>query len=316
MLKEGHYRLNNLSGLNVLDDVIDTLRFRGSIFFHSELAAPWGMSLPQISSPRFHISLQGGFYIGTGDHRVDVKQRDIVMLPKGNMHWIADAPNTKLIPSELAGNACELGQPLFQNGKITNRVMCGIIEYDNVISHPIIGALPNILQLSNIQEEDSIWVIVKQIDTEILRSNSKKNIIIDRLTEILFIQLLRRYISDNEHLTGFLAALQDSRIAKILHLIHKNPEKPWTLDIMSGEANMSRATLQRKFKASLGLSPISYLSRWRIAKAYQLVKYSSLSLNHIADNIGFADARTMRIAFQRYYGITPSKVRKSLMKTV
>jgi AraC-like DNA-binding protein len=311
MLKEVTEKLKGgPSTFDVLGDVVDTLRFRGSIFFHSSLAAPWGMSLSPMPTPRFHIALEGGFYIGTSERELAVQPMDIVMLPEGDMHWIADQADRKLIPSERAGDACELGTPLFQEGEITNRVMCGLVEYEDAISHPIISALPSIFHLSNIAPDDSVWSTVRLIDTEIVRSGSNRNFIIDRLTEVLFIQLLGQYVRENEHLTGFLAALREPRIERILQLLHKHPEKPWSLDLISDEAGMSRATLQRKFKDNLGVSPMTYLSKWRLAKAYQLIRYSSVSLDGVAERTGFSDARTMRTAFQRQYGLSPSALRK------
>jgi AraC-like DNA-binding protein len=311
MLKEVSHPLNvTATEIEVLDDILETLRFRGSIFFHSSLAAPWGMSLTSSTTPRFHVALEGGFYVGTSDRQVSVRPMEIVMLPTGDMHWIADQANRKLVPSERAGEACELGQPLFQQGDITNRLMCGVVEYDDAISHPIISALPSIFHISDIHHEDSIWMTVQQIDREINRGGNKKNSIIDRLTEVLFIQLIKQHISENNHLKGFLSALREPRIGKTLQLIHKNPEVHWTLDMISEEVGMSRATLQRKFKSELDMSPIMYLNRWRIAKAYQLVKYSSQSLDRVAGSIGFSDARTMRTAFHRQYGITPSELRR------
>jgi AraC-like DNA-binding protein len=311
MLKDVSHPLKHVTvESEVLDDILETLRFRGSIFFHSSLAAPWGMSLMSSSTPRFHVALEGGFYIGTSDNQVAVKPMEIVMLPSGDMHWIADQENRKLVASEDAGHACELGKPLFQVGDITNRLMCGLVEHEDAISHPIISSLPPIFHLSDIHEEDSIWMTVLQIDREIQRSGNRKNTIIDRLTEVLFVQLLNQYISENDHLVGFLAALREPKIGKTLQLIHKNPEVHWTLDMISEEVGMSRATLQRKFKSELDISPITYLNRWRIAKAYQLVKYSSQSLDRVADSIGFSDARTLRTAFQRQYDITPSELRR------
>jgi AraC-like DNA-binding protein len=311
MLKEVSQQLNDREvKFSVLNDVIDTLRVRGSIFFHSSLAAPWGMSLSPITRPRFHIALEGGFFIGTEDKEISVEPMDIVMLPDGDMHWIADQLNRELVPSESAGDACELGMPLFQNGEITNRLMCGLVDYDDAISHPIISALPKIFHLSDIHDEDNIWLTVKLIDAEVNRMKATKSIIIDRLTEVLFIQLLHRYVSENKHLTGFLAALREPRLAQVLQLIHKNPEEHWNLELFSDRAGMSRATLQRKFKASLGVSPMTYLGRWRVSKAFQLVKYSSLSLDSIANSTGFSDARTLRTAFARHFGFTPSALRK------
>jgi AraC-like DNA-binding protein len=315
MLKEVSHQLNDEEAeFSVLNDVIDTLRVRGSIFFHSSLAAPWGMSLSPITKPRFHIALEGGFFIGTEEKEISVEPMDIVMLPDGDMHWIADQLNRELVPSERAGDACELGMPLFQNGEITNRLMCGLVDYEDAISHPIISALPNIFHLSDIHDEDSIWLTVKLIDAEVNRMNATKSIIIDRLTEVLFIQLLHRFVSENKHLTGFLAALREPRLAQVLQLIHKNPEEHWNLELFGERAGMSRATLQRKFKASLGVSPMTYLGRWRVSKAYQMVKYSSLSLDSIADCTGFSDARTLRTAFARHFGFTPSALRKGRLE--
>jgi AraC-like DNA-binding protein len=312
MLKKACQQLKDDDiAFSVLDDVIDTLRFRGSIFFHSSLAAPWGMLLPALPLPRFHIALEGAFYIGADDDEVSVKPMDIIMLPNGGMHWIADDVNRELVPSERASEACELDRPLFQQGDITNRVMCGVVEYEYAISHPIISALPSICQLSNIQHNDSIWITVRQIDTEIARSQSKKSAIIDRLTEVLFIQLLNQFVSENNFLSGFLAALHDPGVNRVLQLIHKSPEKHWSLDSLGKEVGMSRATLQRKFKAALDASPIAYLSHWRLTKAYQLVKHSNLTFDAIADKIGLSDARTLRTAFQRRYGITPNELRKA-----
>ena len=312
MLKNGSDILKcTRNKFDVLDDIIETLRFRGSIFFHSSLASPWGMNFPSMDIPRFHIALEGNFYVGVDDKQANVKPMDIVMVPNGEMHWMADHPDRKLVSSDAAGDACSLGMPLFQQGDITNRVMCGLVEYDEAINHPILSVLPPIIHLSDVKENDSIWLTIKLIDSAIVSSQSKKNSIVDRLTEVLFIQLLKKFITENEHLTGFLAALHEPRLKKVLQLIHQYPEKPWTLDLICQEIGMSRATLQRKFKSGVGMTPMVYVNRWRMAKAYQLLKYSNLSFEDIAEMIGFSDARTFRSAFKKQFELTPSEVRKS-----
>lgn len=307
---------NHCDGFNVLNDVIETLRFRGSIFFHSNLSAPWGMSLSQQDVPRFHIALEGDCYIGALGQQISMKSGNIVLLPAGDMHWIADKANRILVPSEEAGRGCQLGGRLFQNGPVTNRLMCGMVEYDDEHFHPIISALPDIFHFDNINPSDNIWMTVCLIDAEILRSGNQQSGIVDRLTEVLFMQLLDKYIRENDYLAGFLGALRDKRLAKVLQLIHQNPEKSWTIDMMSDEIGMSRATLTRNFNRQLGLSPMAYVSRWRMAKAYKLVRYSSLSLEQIASEVGFKDARTLRRAFNNQYQISPTELRKRGVNTI
>jgi len=299
---------------NVLGDVLDTLRFRGSVFFRSKLAAPWGMSLSKADSPRFHIALKGNFVIGAADDEnddgiVDVNQMDIIMLPNGNEHWIADQKDSQLIPSEEAGRACELGNPLFQRGEITNKLICGQVEYDREISHPILDSLPSVMHFPNVGETSTIWMTVMLIDAE-MQMEDNPTPIIDRLTEVLFLQLLNNHIRDNKEAGGFFAALRDQRVCRALELIHQNPQFLWSLEQLGEKVGMSRATLNRKFKEFVGVPPMTYVSHWRMIKSHHLLKYSSYSVEHIAELVGFSTARTLNKAFQRHYGYTPSELRK------
>ncbi len=297
-------------GFDVLADVLDTMRLRGTIFFRSELAAPWGMSLDSGECPRFHIALFGNCFVGTKkDNPVTVGEMDIVMLPNGNEHWIADQPGRTLISSDRAGEACELGAPLFQVGNITNRLMCGLVQFDTEMAHPILDTFPEVLHLSGIEHNESIWLTVMLIDAEMAKTNGRGGRIVDKLTEVLTLQLLSRYIRENKEATGFLAALSDRRLLRALTLIHREPSRDWSLASLGKESGMSRTSLIRHFEASVELSPIAYLTNWRLTKAYSLVKHSTATIEQIAENVGFSSARTLNRAFQRHYGHTPNNLR-------
>jgi AraC-like DNA-binding protein len=272
------------------------------------------MSLQQLNKPRFHIALSGSCYIGvktkSTNEIINIKHMDIVMLPHGEMHWIADKPSRKLTPSAVAGDACELGKPLFQNGEITNKLICGLIDYDKDVLHPIVDSLPSALHFSGIEKDDPIWMTVLLIDAEMEQNDSNKTSIIDRLTEVLFLQLLNRHIKENKELTGFFAALQNNRINNALELIHQNPQNEWTLDLLAEQANMSRATLIRQFKNTIGVSPMAYILSWRMIKAHHLIKHTSKSIDQISELVGFSTARTLTKSFHRHYSMTPSELRR------
>ena len=305
-------RLNQGSAFDVLEDVLETLRFRGSVFFRSDLAAPWGMSLPEMGIPRFHIMLTGECFIGSDAHAATkAEEADIIMLPNGGSHWIADKPGRELVPSAQAGKACELGNPLFQKGKITNRLMCGLVHYDQGSSHPILDALPEMMHFSMLESAGPIWSTVELIDAEMQGSQNLGSRIADRLTEVLFLQLLNHYVRENQDESGFLAALRDRRVYRALTLIHQEPEFGWTLATLGERVGMSRATLVRRFQEVMGVAPMAYIADWRIMKAHNLVKYSVTPLEQIADATGFASARTLSRAFQRHYECTPSELRRS-----
>ena len=306
-------RLNDEVSFDVLGDVLDTLRFRGSIFFRSELAAPWGMSLDLTSIPRFHIALSGDCFVGDDDHdAVKIEEMGIVMLPTGGSHWIADQPGRKLVSSQLAGEACELGNPLFQLGEITNRLMCGIVHYDQESPHPLLDSLPDIMQFPKFDSSQPIWSTVTLIDAEMRRAEGQGGTIVDRLTEVLFLQLLNYYAEQGDNAAGFLAALRDRRVQRALTLIHQEPAFDWSLSSLGDQIGMSRATLVRHFKDAIGVAPMTYIANWRIMKAYNLIKYSSTPLEQIAESVGFGSSRTLNKSFQRHYDCTPNQLRRQL----
>jgi AraC-like DNA-binding protein len=305
-------RLNQETDFDLLSDILETLRFRGSIFFRSELAAPWGMSLPEMGSPRFHIALSGDFFVGAETHQsIQVSESDILMLPNGDSHWIADSPGRVLVPSARAGQACELGDPLFQHGEVTHRLMCGVVHFDKGAAHPILDALPAMMHFPAIEPGGPICSTVSLIDAELRSRHSTQSRIADRLTEVLFLQLLKHYVSRSEEKIGFLAALRDRRVYRALTLIHNAPEFNWTLSALGDEVGMSRATLVRRFQDIVGVAPMAYIMDWRLMKAHELVKHTMQPLEQIAQATGFSSARTLSRAFKRHYGVTPHDMRRS-----
>ena len=305
-------RLNSNVAYDVLGDILEILRFRGTVFFHSELAAPWGMSLAQSECPRFHIALAGTCFVGSEENSpIPVQESDIVVVPGGRYHWIADQPGRDLVSSERAQDACELDEPLFQQGAITNKLLCGLVQFDQGARHPLLDALPDVMHFPRQDQNGAIWSIVALIDAELRTSRPGGNRIADRMMEVLFLKLLHQFVAQAEDATGFVAALRDRRVYRALTLIHAEPEFDWTLAALGERVGMSRATLVRRFQDVVGMTPMAYIQDWRIMKAHSLVCHSSASLEQIADATGFASARSLSRTFKRHYGYTPHELRRS-----
>ncbi len=303
----------NTIPFDLIGDILDTLRFRSSIFFHSQLAAPWGASFQPVGLPRFHIALAGNFVVGSSNSDrqeiIEIQQGDIALLPTGDTHWIADQAGSELMPSEEMSEACKLDRDCFQKGDITHRIMCGIVHYDQQMGHPIFDSLAEILHFSDYHHEDSVWTIIQLIDQEIRQSENHTTPIVDRLTEALFIKLIDTHLHNQQDSIGFIGALHDPRIHKALSLMHQQPAIAWSLESLSERGNMSSSTLNRHFQKALGLGPISYLSNWRMIKAHKLIKHSEADLERVAELVGFSSARSLSKAFQRHYHCTPSELR-------
>lgn len=78
---------------------------------------------------------------------------------------------------------------------------------------------------------------------------------------------------------------------------------------------INRSYLYTLFQNALGISPQQYLSRYRIAKAVELLQLTSLPIESVAISCGYSDPLVFSKAFRQEKGISPSTYRKSLPKS-
>ncbi|MBS3954166.1 MAG: AraC family transcriptional regulator [Methylomicrobium sp.] len=301
--------------MDIMSDICRSLRLEGSVFFRSDLSAPWGIELPAAHEPRFHIVLAGHLWFQTEKMPQPQKMEagDILIIPEGEWHWIADQTGRTMTPSADAGAALRQGRPMFQGNHPTTRLLCGLFRFDPDSPHPLIESLPPIIHLQGSDSVESRFLMhtAHWLFDEYDCANPGSTILMDRLCEIFFIQAFR-YINKFEDLeTGFLAALKDPKIHKALQCIHEQPSKPWTLKLLAGESAMSRAVFAQRFHESVGYSPIAYLTHWRMQRALNLLKDTNMAVSSIATTVGYASDAAFARAFQRHFKKTPGDYRKS-----
>ena len=99
------------------------------------------------------------------------------------------------------------------------------------------------------------------------------------------------------------------RINKVAEYINSHLDTPIEVKTLANVANLSDFHFCRIFKALKGESPIAFIARLRIETAAQLLRYSALSVEEIAFNIGYETPTSLSKAFKNQYGITPSQYR-------
>lgn len=302
--------------MDIVSDICRSIRLEGSVFFRSNLSAPWGIQLPAAHEPRFHVVLDGSMWYQTDvmDTPKQMKSGDIIIIPEGEWHWIADSVGRKcFLPSEL-GAAAEQGQPMFQGDDVATKLLCGLFRFDKLIEHPLVSALPPLIELPHNQSPGHKFLVqtANWMFDEFDQATPGSTILVDRLCEIFFIQSLRNVQEIQQYSTGFLAAMKDPRINKALQLIHNQPELPWTLDDLAAEVAMSRAVFADRFNNLVGAPPKTYLTAWRMRQALNMIKETVLPVITIAAKVGYTSDATFNRAFQRYFEITPAEYRKNL----
>lgn len=128
--------------------------------------------------------------------------------------------------------------------------------------------------------------------------------VVDRLAEVLMVQLLRHVIATRLVDGGLVAGLSDERLARALAAVHADPAQAWTLDRMAGAAGMSRARFAERFTTTVGLPPGEYLTQWRLGLARTLLQRGE-PVKRVAAEVGYGSASALARVFRQRLGTTP-----------
>ena len=304
--------------MDALTDILNTLRLKSSLYFRTELSAPWGVLVPEQGKvARFHIVIRGQCWLKIeGQNEAQfMSNGDLVVIPHGKAHTLADAPETAAKP--LAEVLAEVGYvgtgPLVYGGGGPGCcLVCGDLAFDEREPHPLLQNLPAKLCVSGDQSYNARWLdsAIDFIAQEAATLQPGANAIIDRLSEIIFIQVIRLTLSSAQEKIPFLSAFTDPRISQVLSKIHANPENQWTVETLGKLANMSRSAFSNHFSELVNMTPLQYVIFVRMQKASRMLMDTSSPLSSIADITGYQSEAAFSLAFNRQFGIRPGEYRR------
>ncbi len=298
--------------MDALSEILKSLRLKSAVYFNSDFSAPWGMEVPQSAVAQFHMITRGSCLLHTNNNTYQLFQGDIVVFPKGSKHWIADSAKSK------RKNGLDVVQKLqndpgyFRGDEISASLICGHFEFDHSLNHPLLDSLPEMIKLTDLNAESKLQIeeISKLIIKESTLGESGSHVASVRLSEVLFIQLLRGHIKANSSAT-FFQALTDPLIQRTLTLMHNQSEKTWTVELLAKEVGTSRTNFFTKFKSKVGVTPLKYLTTWRMIKAREILNDSDLPIGSVAEKIGYASEAAFIKVFKKSTNQTPSAFRKN-----
>ena len=301
---------------DVLADVLDMLRVRGAVTAYARAHAPWGMSLHREPGATFHAVTAGSCWIRVaGASPRELHAGDVVLLPTGAAHVMASAAtgpsrSWDQITKGLAPNAD--GEIVIEGSGASTRLICASYRYDREVAHPLVSLLPPQLVLDGqkLAEGGPVSTTLRLLRQELTACSAGWETIVNRLIDVVFVQVIRAWLEQRgDQGTSWLRALRDPIIAQTLTRMHAEPAAPWTIELLAREANLSRATLIRRFSALVGEPPLAYLTRWRMELAARNLRETDDPVGAIAHRVGYESEFAFSRAFARLRGCPPGRYR-------
>jgi AraC-like DNA-binding protein len=106
------------------------------------------------------------------------------------------------------------------------------------------------------------------------------------------------------------SALPLQRLGRVISYAERNFAEAPNIEKLADIGCMSRRTLSREFRAALGVTPIQYMVRLRIERAFELLTSTDTSITDLAYGLGYSDGNYFSRQFRAITGRTPSEVRE------
>lgn len=306
---------------DVLSDVLDMVRLSGAHIFRIDIRGTWCVAsnptaedFSSVLAPGdehvivFHVVVDGECWMqGRDGAWFAVHAGEAVVLPHGGVHRLGDRPHAEAVSiHHVFGSRklTELSEIEFSTGDGAYvQLLCGFLGCDGRAFAPLFASLPAVLRVRLGPHERAL---VDHALREIAEDAPGTQSVRIRLTEVLFMQALRRYVDQlPQDARGWLAAVRDPVVGRALHVMHHKPCFNWSVQSLADAAASSRSHLATRFREVLGQPPMHYLTGLRMQIAARKLRQSGCTVAGVADDVGYASPAAFQRAFKRHFGVGP-----------
>ncbi|RWP42302.1 MAG: AraC family transcriptional regulator [Mesorhizobium sp.] len=298
-----------------LTDILRGLRLDGVEYGRCEMQEPWGLQFPAQTAARFHfIGRKGCWLLQPSGEWVELKAGDAVLLPRGAAHVLASEPGTEASPIQgyevaevcknvycLSNEGCRPGTLLFFGSMYFN--LDGL--------HPLLGMMPDVMRAHELEAyEPGIPHLLEAMAREVTMERVGSGGILARLADVLAATVIRSWVERGcGDSSGWIAAVRDREIGRVLAAIHLEPDRDWTVETLARMMGASRSGFAERFATIVGETPAKYVTQVRMHQARQWLVRDRLKISVVAARLGYESDASFSRAFKRVIGSAPSHFR-------
>jgi AraC-like DNA-binding protein len=299
--------------MDILAEVLDRVRLGGTLLFHFELGHPWNLALPARPYALFHYLSRGSATFALEQGRtLQMTEGDLIVVTRGEPHVLYSDRRTKPVPIVDFDRASEHLSVVRHGGgaQPLATIICGNFTVSQPSRGSVLELLPPVLLLRPAAEGDWRESILRRMVSESARELPGQRVALSRLTEVLFVEVLRNWLmSLRPGEGGWVGAMADPQIGPALQLIHERPDLPWTLRDLGQRVGLGRSTFSARFTELVGQPMHRYLIARRMAEAAFLLETSEEGIARIASRVGYETAAAFSKLFHRHHGLSPGRYR-------
>ena len=303
--------------MDVISSVLAATPVEGVLWSDGRYRAPWALAVDDSHDVAgFHLVLAGRAVLhrpgapgarGSDRRRqpVELLQGDVVVVPNGAAHVVGDHVDTAAVPIAAAHRV------VAKNGE--TRMACGAFRFGRGAPTSLLSLLPPLLHLTSaeVQRDELLRSTLHLLTAELDVKGAGSGVVVDRLVDVLFIAVVRRWLAAQPvGGGGWLGALRDPHIGRVLAALHHDVAKDVSVDSLARLSGLSRSAFARRFLALVGTPPLTFVAGLRVDAARRRLRNSDDSIAEVATAVGYDSEFAFSRAFKRATGLAPSHFRQ------
>jgi len=309
--------------LDLLSDILTRLSLRGTLYFRTSFTEPWGVRVPSFRDvARFHFAHRGEALVRIDGQAAPVvlAQGDLVIIPHGTAHVLSSrraGPQDALPLDDVLERSGFPGHgTLVWGGEESARdtqLICGHFALAEGSRHLLFDRLPPVVHIRGYGEDAGPWLeaTLRVIGAEAGGARLGGDLIALKMSEAIFAQAIRAHVEQMRDGESGLAGFADPHLSRALAAFHRTPAAEWTVAALARESGLSRTGFAERFVARLGVTPMSYVTAWRMQIAREALADRGFSVAEAAEASGYASESAFSRAFKKEIGVSPAAYRRS-----
>jgi AraC-like DNA-binding protein len=293
------------AGSDPLSDVLDVLGARVTRRTRLEAAGQWALAFPAMDRLKFVALLRGSSWMLVPGHLPQLMCAGDVCLLGRTAYTVASDPEQ--IPVDGPAYYDAPGRDVVRLGGDDTIGLGGSVTFAADNADFLLDVLPDFLFIPRSSVgSGAIATILALMNREVKRDTIGNEIISARLADVLLVEAIRAYSDSVAQVeVGWLGALADPRLDRVLRAIHDDVAQPWTVAQLAALAGMSRAAFSAQFTRRVGQPPLTYLRTWRLTIARAALTRGDTTVAGIAGKVGYTSQSAFSYAFRCAFGSPP-----------
>jgi AraC-like DNA-binding protein len=296
--------------MDPLSDILTMLKPRRLKTGATDVGGDLSIRFPPHDGLYCYVVLEGACWLTLEDGTASLRLKagHCVLLPSGRPFRISSDPELAPVDAAVFFAGRNNGEIVTYEKGGTCFVCAAHFGFDSPDSSLLLGILPPVVHINDEMDQTAMRWALDRMMAEMRTPRAGSDLLVEHLSHLILIQALRQRLTARDGArVGWLSALADPPIAAVIAALHANPADGWSVAEMANTAGMSRTVFALRFKASVGASPMEYLTRWRMMLAADALRHPHKTITSIAVAVGYDSDSAFSTAFKRIMGCSPRK---------